>query len=121
MDALDYVRAVEHKCLVAAPREPVVLLEAQVEHLKGGAHPAVVDEDALTRGGQVIPHHLILPNLDTTVARLEEGRASAQARAPGTVRARVGYRQKEAPALRLMAHSHHLRGGGGRGDPAGGG
>ena len=53
--ALDHVGAVEDERLVAAAREPVVVLEAQVELLERRAHAAVVDDDALAqawRGGR---------------------------------------------------------------------
>ena len=56
MDALDHVGAVQHQRLVAAPRQLVVALEAQVELLERGAHAAVVDEHALARGAQKISH-----------------------------------------------------------------
>ncbi len=54
--ALDHVGAVEHERLVAAPGEPVVVLQAQVELLERRSHAAVVDEDAVTGGGQEISH-----------------------------------------------------------------
>ena len=54
--ALDDVGAVEHERLVAAPGEPVVLLEREVELLERGAHPAVEDDDAVAHGGEEVTH-----------------------------------------------------------------
>ena len=54
--ALDHVGPVEHQRLVAAAGQPVVALQAQVELLERGAHAAVVDDDALARGGEEVSH-----------------------------------------------------------------
>ena len=54
--ALDDVGAVEHERLVAAAREPVVLLEREVELLERGAHPAVEDDDVVAHGGEEVTH-----------------------------------------------------------------
>jgi hypothetical protein len=54
--ALDHIGAVEHKRLVAAAGEPVVVLEAQVEHLERRAHTPVEHDDALARGCQEVAH-----------------------------------------------------------------
>ena len=56
VDALDHVGAVEHERLVAAPGQPVVVLEAEVELLERRAHAAVVDDDALAGGGEEVAH-----------------------------------------------------------------
>ncbi len=56
VDALDDVRAVEHERLVAAPGQPVVVLEREVELLERGAHTAVEDDDVVTYGGEEIAH-----------------------------------------------------------------
>ena len=56
MDALDHVGPVEHEHLVAAPGQPVVMLEAQLELLQRGAHTAVVDDRSLVRRGEEVAH-----------------------------------------------------------------
>ena len=54
--ALDDVGAVEHERLVAAPGQPVVVLEREVELLEGRAHAAVEDDDVVAHGGEEITH-----------------------------------------------------------------
>ena len=63
VDALDHVGAVEHKHLVAATGEFVVLLEAELELLQGRAHATVVDERLLAERGDEVAHsgHSINP------------------------------------------------------------
>ena len=56
VDALDHVGAVEDEHLVAATRQLVIVLEAQLELLQGGAHAAVVDDRALVGRGDQISH-----------------------------------------------------------------
>ena len=53
-DALDHVGAVEDERLVAAPGQPVLVLESQVELLERGAHAAVVEDAPFAHRGQVI-------------------------------------------------------------------
>ena len=68
---LDHVRAVEHERLVAAAREAVVVLEAEVELLKGRAHSTVEHDGSLTSRRQDSRRiRATLANLDTVVARL---------------------------------------------------
>ncbi len=54
--ALDHVRAVDDQGLVAAAGQPVVVLQAEIELLQGGAHAAVVDDRALAGGGDEVSH-----------------------------------------------------------------
>ena len=54
--ALDHVGAVEHERLVAASRQPVVLLQAQVELFERRAHAAVVDDDTVAQCGKQVGH-----------------------------------------------------------------
>ena len=53
---LDHVRAVEHQRLVATPGQAVVVLQAQIELLQGGAHAAVKDDCPVADRGEVVTH-----------------------------------------------------------------
>jgi len=56
VDALDDVGAVEHERLVALALETAVVLLREVELLERRAHAAVVDDNTLAYGFQVVPH-----------------------------------------------------------------
>jgi hypothetical protein len=54
VDPLDHVGAVQHERLMALALEPAVVLGAEVELLQRRTHAAVVDDDALARGGEKV-------------------------------------------------------------------
>jgi hypothetical protein len=55
--ALDHVRAVQDECLVALAGQAAVVLGRQLELLERRAHAAVVDDNALGDGLQVVAGH----------------------------------------------------------------
>jgi hypothetical protein len=56
VDALDDIRAVEDERLMALALQAAVVLLGQVELLERRAHAAVVDDNALAYGFEVVAH-----------------------------------------------------------------